>query len=212
MNLRRGRGGGRTPPATVPAAGGRGARGESDAGQPPPLPAPSPSLGRTRPPGRWASGTPAGRRRGARVPLCPGGREGRMWSLSSQTSSRNLPTSRHLPPAAPGPGEPRGWPAAPSPARSPRHPEHPQPAKRSGRGKQAPREGGWGRGGGRGLGLPHPPSRALSAPAPAPRPGSSPAPHPRRARAARVTSGQIQRDVLLAAVIPPCARQTHSPS
>lgn len=69
---------------------------------------------------------------------------------------------------------------------------------------------------GLGLCLPHPRrSRAGPAPATGPRPtapGSSPAARPPSPAPAapRVTSGQIQRDVLLAAVIPPCAKQTHS--
>lgn len=45
---------------------------------------------------------------------------------------------------------------------------------------------------------------SLGAPGPGPCSRASPP-------APRITSGQIQRDVLLAAVIPPCAKQTHKP-
>lgn len=45
---------------------------------------------------------------------------------------------------------------------------------------------------------------SLGAPGSGPRSRASPP-------APRITSGQIQRDVLLAAVIPPCAKQTHKP-
>lgn len=154
-----------------------------------------------------------------------------MWSLFPQTSSGNLNNSLYLPLAAPRIPlhklrdrsktlsrwfrEPSGSPATPSPARCSVAPTAPRgPEKGSGRGKQAP---------GRGMGPERQPRTLFPAPPPVPcaarpcpRP-PDPAPPQHRAlagaRAApRVTSGQIQRDVLFAAVIPPCAKQTHSPN
>lgn len=159
-----------------------------------------------------------------------------MWSLFPQTSSGNLNNSLYLPLAAPGirllelrdrrttpplgSREPSGSQAPPSPARSSPAPAAPRgPEKGSGRGKRAPRRGmgparlpgAWfPRAGRRGSGsasrtpagpVPGPPLPA--APSPRLLPSRTPSPAP---AAPRVTSGQVQRDVLLAAVIPPCAK------
>lgn len=138
-----------------------------------------------------------------------------MWSLFPQTSSSNLNNNLYLPSSeaasgirGPGSGRggkhaPAGVPAAPGPwvhLGPPRAPALPQPpeARRGSPGGET----GAGQGDGRGLDPSLPPgSRACP-----PQPRCTAAPVP------RVTSGQIQRDVLLAAVIPPCAKQTHNPS
>lgn len=159
-----------------------------------------------------------------------------MWSLFPQTSSSNLNNNVYTPPASsqaapgirgPGSGDgsrnvpavgagegesgaPRGrWlhrvrPELPS-SRAPAAaggPEGLSPGRRArGRGMGAgsaprcPRRRG---------SLAGRPTLAAGLRAPGPRPRASPP-------APRITSGQIQRDVLLAAVIPPCAKQTHKP-
>lgn len=168
--------------------------------------------------------------------------EGRMWSLFPQTSSSNLNNSLHLPPAAPGirllqlrdrtttlppqSRKPRGSATPPNPAWCSWAPQHPEARKRAWGEESGHREGGWGRedsprlapagrqaelGLGLGLGLSYPRrSRAGPVPARGPQPRLLPSRTPSPAPC--VTSGQIQRDVLLAAVIPPCAKQTHSPN
>lgn len=153
-----------------------------------------------------------------------------MWSLFPQTSSSNLNNSLYLPLATPrillhklrdrskrvldGSGNPAGRRLLRVPRDAPWHPEHPE-AQRRARGEGRRHwEGGWVRRGGPGLWFPHP-RRSRARPAPVPGlqtrllPSSAPSPGP---AAPRVTSGQIQRDVLFAAVIPPCAKQTHSPN
>lgn len=141
-----------------------------------------------------------------------------MWSLFPQTSSSNLNNNLYLPPppapakAAPGIREPRerasAEPRGPwlhrGPARARALPQTPEARRGSTRGNRRG-AGGWAR------------ARPLAArrvacllsPAPGPCSGSRASP---AAAAPHVTSGQIQRDVLLAAVIPPCAKQTHNPS
>lgn len=151
----------------------------------------------------------------------PGDGEGRMWLLFPQTSSSNLNNNLYLPPRPrPPPGfggsrsgrrgqtHSRGRPgssgslAAPRSAprsRAPAAARGPEGLSRGGNGLGA---GGWAAGS-----APRRPAGRVPGP---PRSRASP-PTPPAAAAPRVTSGQIQRDVLLAAVIPPCAKQTHNP-
>lgn len=135
-----------------------------------------------------------------------------MWSLFPQTSSSNLNNNLYLPPPRPrpppgfgGPGEDVRGASGPRLHRGlrPALPQTPKARRGSapGNGRGA---GGWVR------------ARPLAARVPcSPQPWASAPSHSRASPAAaspRVTSGQIQRDVLLAAVIPPCAKQTHNPS
>lgn len=224
MNRRPGRRGGRAGEAGRGAALlGRGAasdrppRGVFPA-EAPPLESPV-AVGEE--PHRRAGGRAA---RTRQVPLLLlRGREGRMWSLSPPTSSPAASTTasaalgarRDSPAPTPAPrGAPRGAGRAESRAGLPgTRGACPGPERRSGRGERAPRERGMGPGGGLAGWAPASlRSRARSYPAPPAPLSPGPSPHRTlaRARAARVTSGQVQRDVLLAAVIPPCAKHTHT--
>lgn len=126
-----------------------------------------------------------------------------------------LPRGSRTPRRSPAPRSPAWRSAAPA---APRGPE-----KGTGPGKRAPGRGmgpgrlprAWlprasRRGSGSASRTPSGPVRGPPLPpVPGPQllPSSALSPAP---AAPRVTSGQIQRDVLLAAVIPPCAKQTHS--
>jgi hypothetical protein len=137
-----------------------------------------------------------------------------MWSLFPQTSSSNLNNNLYLaPPPTPSKAAPgiRRWgdPGADGGGTHtrPSRPGSSAAARGPGAGS-APRATRATRARGRGMGAgsaPRCPARLACQPA---RPAARASP---AAAAARVTSGQIERDVLLAAVIPPCARQDTQP-
>jgi hypothetical protein len=140
-----------------------------------------------------------------------GGRTGQDVVPFPQTSSSNLHNNLHLPRSAPGIRVPELRERRGTFPEGPHHPKNRVPlgAPRLGS-RSRPRpgsglgEGGWVWQGGRPERRPPPlPGVPRVLPSRAPRPALA---------APRVTSGQIQRDVLLAAVIPPCAKQTHNPN
>lgn len=177
-----------------PRGGGRGGPGRA---------------GGQRGPGRSRSGSGAGKAGCGRSPL-------RHPPAASTAASAALRARRDSPAPTPGAREPRDEAAGGAESRAGRPGPRSAPgpgAALGARAAGAPGRG-MGPGGGPGLGSRTPPVPRAVLPPPPPRarhPGPSPLRARAPARAARVTSGQVQRDVLLAAVIPPCAKHTHSP-